>query len=554
MEITRLGKLRRQYKDLRDEASTWRTHWTDVRNYISPDSGMFLQADTEDVNKGEERMSYIINHVAGYSLRTLASGLHGGLTSPSRPWFRLSLDEEELAEGEEESRWLHQTREEMLSIFARSNFYAAIHGLYEEVAAFGTGAMLIEEDDETTVRFRPFTIGEFVLALGASYRADTLWRKIAMTSRQMVDTFGADKVSRPIVDKYNAEDETTRFNVLHVIRPRQAWGNTSNLPEHMQYESLYFEETGPAVEMLREGGYETCPFVAPRWNVVGVDSYGRCPGMSALPDVKQLQKMEEDKLMALAKVVDPPVKGPPQLKQFGLSVIPGGVSYVDNPEQYGPLYQVNFDFNAVMLERMEVENRIRTAFFVDLFVSILQSDKRMTATEVAERHDEKLLLLGPTIERLQAELLDPIIDRVFYIALNAGQIPPPPASLEGRALKVEYVSLLAQAQKLVGVNAINQVAQFVGFLASVSPDVMDKLDLDEMVEEFAKLVGVAPQVLRDSQTVRQIREQRRQQQQMAQAAELAPGLAQGAKNLSEIDPNQNTMLQNVMGSMAGAMQ
>ena len=555
IEESRVSSLRRQWKTLYDDASTWRQHWLDVAHYIAPNSGAYLSGDMELAQSGDERMPYIINNTAGGALRTLGSGLHGGLTSPSRPWFQLGSLDPDLDDQYEVRWWLDEVRQRLLQIFARSNFYTSIHTLYEEVGAFGTGVMLVEEDDDTVIRCRVFTIGEYLLSQNDKYRADTLWRRMAMHARQMVDRFGIDKVSQSVRDTYEKRDDVRSFTVLHVIRPRHSWGKVSPLPGNMEYESIYFEETGDDLHgILRESGYRTIPFVAPRWQVVGVDVYGRSPGMTALPDVKQLQVLEEDKLRALALMIDPPLKAPPSMKSRGVTIVPGSVSFVTEQEQYGAAYQISVAINQVTQERMEVENRIQREFFTDLFVSILNSGKQMTATEVVERHDEKLLLLGPTLERLQGEMLDPIIDRAFSIAMERGLLPEPPLDLVGKELKVEYVSLLAQAQKMVGVNAINQLAGFAGFLANVAPEVLDKMNMDEALSEYAKLIGVPPQVLRDDKAVAAIRAQRANQQAMAAAAQAGPGLAQGAKNLSEIDPEKNTMLQNVLGGALGAMQ
>lgn len=555
MEEPRVASLQRQFKTLYDDASTWRSHWLDVAHYIAPNSGLYLAGDMEVDQSGEKRMTYIYNNTAGGALRVLASGMHGGLTSPSRPWFQLGLLDPDWDDDYVVRWWLDETRKRMLQVFARSNFYQSIHALYYENGAFGTAAMLVEEDFDTVIRCRVLTIGEYLLSQDSRYRPDTMWRRIAMTARQLADQFGEDKLTNDERDCYNKRNEVKRFNVIHVIRPRQAWGRVSPLPDGMTYESIYFREDGSENEgILREGGYRSIPFFAPRWDVVGADVYGRSPGMTALPDVKQLQKMEEDKLRALEKEIDPPLKASAATKSNGVTIIPGTVTFSDDPANYGPAYQIKVAMDHITMERIEVELRIRREFFSDLFLSILSTGKQMTATEVAERHDEKLLLLGPTLERLQSELLDPVIDRVFNIMLERGLLPPPPMNLAGQEIKVEFVSLLAQAQKLVGVNAINQLAGFAGFIAGVQPDVLDKLNTDEALSEYAKIVGVPPQVLRDDKAVAEIRRQRAQQQAMAAAAQAGPGLAQGAKNLSEIDPAKNTMLQQVLGGAMGALE
>ena len=64
-----------------------------------------------------------------------------------------------------------------------------------------------------------------------------------------------------------------------------------------------------------------------------------------------------------------------------------------------------------------------------------------SATEIAERRDEKRVMPGPVLERLRDDLLEPLIGRVFQVMARAGQIPPPPSlMLDGLRLQPEYVS------------------------------------------------------------------------------------------------------------------
>lgn len=546
--------LRRQWQALRNSSSTWRSHWGEIRDYMLPYHGSGLTGDSREP-RGGKNTSKIISNAAGFAIRTLASGLHGGLTSPARPWLRLGFEDPALEQSEENRQWLFEFADVLLGICARSNLYSSLHALYEEIPGFGTGAMLIEDDEDKYARAYTFTTGEYELSVGPTGEVDSLWRKIWMTARQIIDSFGIGVVSEAIKQAYRRPDDVTTFPIIHVIRPRRMWGIESPLPDKFAYESLYFEEGGTPVQFLRQAGYRVRPFVAPRWDVIGTDIYGRSPGMLVLPDVKQLQRMESDKLLGLAKTVTPPMRGDASVKTNGVSVIPGGITFVPNASAvWEPAYQINFPFQEITVETDRVTRRINTVFFVDLFLSIMYEDKRMTAREVVERHDEKLLLLGPTLERLHHELLDPLVDRLIDIAADRGLMPEPPPEVEGQPLKVEYISLLAQAQKLVGVNAIQQIAGFVGYIAGAYPDALDRFNADQAVEEYAKLIGVPPNLIRSDDIVEELRARRQQQQQAAALMDNAAPLAQGAKNLSEIDPTKNSALKTVLQGAVGASQ
>jgi hypothetical protein len=268
-----------------------------------------------------------------------------------------------------------------------------------------------------------------------------------------------------------------------------------------------------------------------------------------------LQKMQAKALVALDKLVDPPMNAPLNLKNEGASIIPGGVNYLDlnqGQQSFVPAYQVNPDFQSIEYKIEKVQQAIREGFFADLFLMIANSPKDMTATEVLERHEEKLLMLGPVIERIQPELLDRVIDRTFYLMDQVGLIPMPPKELEGMELEVEYISLLAQAQKMVGITAIEQTAAFVGNLAAVKPEALDKFDQDEAVDQYADMVGVPPKIIVPDDKVQEIRAERAQQMAQQQAMETGERLAEGAKTLSQADTGGNNALTALMGNLGGS--
>ena len=546
-------KYRSRNKRLRLDSDDWLIHWREIGEFMLPRKGKYLYGNETDSKPGEKKHQKIINGSANDALRTIAAGMQGGLTSPSRPWFVLTLGDEELMEFAPVREWLHIVRNGMLNVFARSNFYGSIHGQYKELAAFGTSAMLIEEDLQTVIRCRPFTIGEYRLILDSKYRPVGLYRQFSMSAEQMEQKFGEDNLSRTVKEcagDSNRKDK--RFEVIHVIEPK------SNVDaNNMTYNSIYFELKGGEGEddkFLREASYRSKPFVAPRWGITGVNTYGDSPGMEALGDVKMLQKMEEKKLTALAKMIDPPMNVPTALRGKGATIIPGGVNYVDvTAGQQGltPSYQIEPRIQEMGLEVDRVENRIRKFFFNDLFLSVLGTDKDMTATEVAARHEEKLLMLGPVIERLEAELLDTIIERVYGIMDNLGMLPPVPPELSGREIEIKYISLLAQAQQIVGLSTIQRTAEFVTAMAGAYPQVLDKFDADEAVDQYSTMVGIPPKIIISDDKVKEKRAADAAAAQQMQAAEAAAQMAESGKTLSETELDKNSALDAVIEQGAG---
>lgn len=539
---------RARYLRLVEDQSSWRTHWLDIQEYMLPRSGRFLSSNSEKANDGKKKNDKIINGAAGDAIRTLAAGMQGGLTSPARPWFRLATPDEDLMEFAPVRLWLHQVRQLMLNAFARSNFYSSIHSIYTELGTFGTGAIIIEEDFRNIIRARPLTIGEYVMALSPAYVPDTLFRKFLMSSDQMVREYGYDNCSPAVQASYDGgtDKDKVQFEVLHVIGPNTDQDMAGPAVRRMPFVSLTFEFKGTTDKMLRERGYESIPFSAPRWDVTATDTYGNSPGMGALGDVKMLQEMEKTGIKALHKMVDPPMNAPSSLKaQGGGTIIPGGVNYYDvasGQQGFSPAYQVNPDLNGLEFKINAVETRIRRYFFNDLFLDLIQETKRMTAEEVMRRHDEKMLILGPVLERLESEMLNPIIDRAFHILMSLGILPPPPEELSGMDLNVDYISVLAQAQKMVTTSPIEQLAGFVGNIAAVFPEATDKFDADEAIDQYGDSVGVPPSVVRSDDMVAEIRAARAQQQQQMQQQEQMLAAAQGAKVLADTPLNTGSAL------------
>jgi hypothetical protein len=541
-EDKRVEKYIRRLHDLKNERQSWEGLFKRISDYVLPRKGRF-DRDSKP-NDGREKGDKILDDVATRALRVLAAGLQGGLTSPARPWFRLGTQDPDLSKQKGIKMWLHEVERRMYQALAKSNFYSRVHGLYTEQAGFGTGCMIEEADLKTRVRFDLFTAGEYWLATDAHGMVDTLYYERQMTARQLVQQYGLEALPKQI--QSSLQDNTNRdqyWKVLHCIQPRAEFDpekGARGVRKHMPFESVVICEQ----KIVFEGGYFEFPVLAPRWDVTGAEVYGRSPAMDVLKSVIILQEINKTELMGLHKMLNPPMKVPADYAHR-LSLLPGAENPValSNPDAVGPLYQISPDIKAAEYKLERVENRIREGLFNDLFLMILERPG-MTATEVVERHEEKLLMLGPVIERQQTELLDPLMERTYAILERHGLIPPPPEEIEGEELKVEYISLLSQAQKLVGTQSIHGLAAFVGNLAQMKPQVLDKIDEDAAVDEYADMVGAPPSVIRSADQVAQIRMARaeqeaqvRQQEQVLAAQQAAGQAAQTAKTLSETTTN-----------------
>jgi len=546
-------RYKQRLRGLYDDASVYRKRWKDIVDHMLPDSGRYLvsQSDKTVEERGADNSGTIINGTAEEALRTLAAGMQGGLTSPSRPWFTLATPDTNLMEFAPVKTWLFEVKIIMLYTFARTNFYNSIHSTYEEHGAFGTGALLIEDSLMEFARFRSFTIGEYYVTLDHELMTSAFYRHFSMTAKQMYDEFGETALSEKVINALMNNKPEYRFEVVHAIEPNENVQYGKLDMSGMEYESVYFETKGDPDKLLRRKGYRTKPFVVPRWKVKATDTYGISPAMTALGDIKMLQDMEAKKLEALDKEITPAMNATPDLKAKGGTVVPGGINYVEAQSGFAPTYQVKMNIPGVSAEIQNVEQRIQSAFYSDLFLSVLRTDKRMTATEVAERHEEKLLMLGPVLERLEVEMLDPIVNKVFDMLNDRGMLPPPPEELEGVDLEIEYVSTLAAAQKAVDTEKIERVVGFVMGMSEVNPEILDKLDADQSVDKYASMIGAPPEIVRSDADVEKIRGQRAEQQAEQQKKEDAAAMVEGAKTMSETPMGQDSMLDYVQADQEG---
>jgi hypothetical protein len=545
-------KLYTRWGALKSERASWLGHWKEISDYLLPRNGRFF---VQDRDKGWRRHNNIYDSTGTRALRVLGAGLMGGATSPARPWFRLATGDPELMQYAPVKMWLNDVQRGMLDIFQRSNTYRSLHTMYEELGAFGTGASIIMDDYKDVIRHHPLTTGEFCIAQNYRGEVDTIYREFQKTVGELVGEFGIDNVSNTVKNLYDRGTLDAWVTIIHAVEPRSARDPSKKDSLNMAWSSKYFEVGGNSGKYLRVSGFKEFPAVVPRWSTVGGDIYGNSPGMEALGDIKQLQHEQLRKAQGIDYMTKPPLQVPTSMKNQMVETLPGGISYVDSNSPGGGIktaFDVRLDLSHLLADIQDVRGRIDQAFYKDLFLMLASSPtNNMTATEVAERHEEKLLMLGPVLERLHNELLDPLIETTFTRMLAAGVVPPPPAELQGIDLNVEYVSMLAQAQRAVATNGIDRFVGNLGAIAQLKPDVLDKFDSDKWADEYSDMLGINPELIVAGEQVALVRQQRAQAQAQAAQAEQMQQAAVTARDLSAAKTDDQSALTNVMGMFSG---
>ncbi|MBC4002721.1 portal protein [Morganella morganii] len=543
-------QLNKQLSQLKAERLSFEPHWRELSDFTRPRSTRFTASE---VNRGDRRNSKIIDPAAVMAARTLSSGMMSGITSPARPWFRLATPDRDLMDYGPVKLWLETVEQRMNEVFNRSNLYQSLPLMYEDLGTFATGAMAVVADPQRVIRTVPFPTGSFYIANGADLSVDTAVREFSMTVRQVITEFGTDAVSDTVKSQWNSGQYGQWVNVVHAVYPNLDRQTGKLEAKHKAYKSVYYEATSTDDKLLRESGYDEFPIMAPRWEVNGEDVYGSsCPGMVALGSVKALQLLQRRKAQMIDKITNPPLQAPASIKSQRISTIPGGINYLpmaDVNNQIKPLFQIPANgTNGLLEDIQDTRQIIDHAYFVDLFRMMQTVNTRSMPVEaVAEMREEKLLMLGPVLQRLDSELLDKLINRTFSVMAENNLLPVPPDEMQGMQLKVEYISVMAQAQKAIGVSSIERFIGFTSGIGQFSPNALDKINVDETIDAYAASIGVPPSVVATNEQVAQIRENRAQQQAMAQQMQMTQAAVGGAQALGNTPMDDNSALAALAG-------
>lgn len=499
----------------------------EIAGLAQPARSRWLNNDTNKNSRQTNKRLYDGHSIRAF--RTLAGGMTSGLSSSSRPWFKLETYDAADMDSQAVKEYLTETERRMYSFLAGSNFYGAAKFGYAELGLFGTESCVMVENSVHGMVCEALTAGEYWISVGSNGMVDTLYRRCPMTVAQAVDSFG-NKVSQRVMNAYDASRYDEIVNAFHAIEP-----NTDRNPDKVDnrnkpWSSVYWDEDDGARVTLRESGYEEKPFWAARWEVTGSDAWGQGPGMEALPDMRELQLQAKRKAEATDFHIYPEMVADAKVK---LKRIPKAVTSVASFDQSQVAVPYQIPYQAIQILGADVDRcrqAIDAASYADLFMAItnMQGIQPRNIEEIAARNEEKMTQLGAVIDRVNKEKLQVVIDRAFGVMERGGLLPEPPEELQGKELKIEFVSILTQMQRMVGLGQIERAFSFVGSMMGAFPEAGDKLNVDETIDEYADRAGTPAKLIRSDKDVAKIRAARAQQEQMAKLAAAAQPVQQGA--------------------------
>lgn len=528
MALTARETCEKRLTGLKNVRQPYESDWQEIARFANP-HGIRLQSD--DTNKNRKRGGpTIYDSHSIQAFRTLTGGMTSGLSSASRPWKSLAVENADLQEDPEVAAWLAEVDKRMDRFFASTNFYGAVKTGYSQMGCFGTEACIMDEHWREGAVCHPLVIGQYWVALNEAMQVDTLYRDATMTVKQAVDQFGS-AVSSRVRTQYDQSTYEALVKVYHAIEPNPDFEFNRLDSKGKAWRSLYWdcEDTG-SDKYLRLSGYSEQPFWAPRWDVTGSDAWGWSPGMEALADMRELQMQAKRKGEATDWVIKPEKVAPTGVK---LKNRPGSIVTAASVDKDTVLVPYQVPYQAIEVIGADVDRcrqAIDRASYADLFLAItnMQGVQPRNVEEIAARNEEKLTQLGPVIERVNNEKLQIAVERVFGIMTRGKMLPPAPDRLQGVGLKVEFVSILTQLQRAIGVGQIQETVGFVGNLMAAFPEAGDKIDIDAAIDEFAQRKGAPPTLIRSDKDVAEIRANRQKQQQMQTMMDNAGNAKDGA--------------------------
>lgn len=535
-------KLDRVHASLYDEYKDWKPGWENVAELSRSFRGKFFNEKNKQFLR---RSDAVVDNILNDCANVLSSGLQSGLTNPTTRWFKFKLRDSDLMKFKPVKEWLYQVENIIFEILLKSNFYKLSPLAYKEMGLFGQPCMLQEENIRTITHFHLFTIGEYMLAANDEGNVDTFVHPFSMTIHELVTRFGYDNLPRTLRQAYDDNQILVRHNVVHEIIPNFMMNKGKMDAKNKPFLSVYYlqdfrEEEG----ILRISGFDSFPVRAPRWEPLSGEVYAISPAMNGMGMSKSLQKWHLTRHYGVDMQVKPPVNIPSDMYDNGNkpSIIPGGINPYNSRKGDNKVTQtmnVNIDLSGINLSIADAKNDIKTAMLYNLFTAVLNSDKRMTATEVEKVSSEQMVQLGPVLNNVTGELLSPTIIATYNYADKLGALPPAPPELDGVELEIEYISMLAMAQKSVELSAEIDFTQFIGMLASFDPNAMKKLNVYKLIDDYADKRGVNPMIVNSNEEVAELDKAEAVQQQQMQQLAVAKQMLEGAKTMSEIVPVAN---------------
>ncbi len=539
--ISKAKMICMRFDALKADRANWEQWWQDLAKYCIP-----RKSNITEIKESGTRFDHdVYDSTARDSVKIFVAGMMGHFTNPNQIWFRLRTEDDALMEAEGVREFFSRAEKRLRDIFTGSNFYDQLGEFYNDLGVFGTASFYTEPDPEDIIRYYARPPREILFEVDEKGRLRAVYRWFELTALQAFEQWGTN-AGKGVNDAIEAKSFDKKFEFIQFVGPRGIRDPKKRDKRNMEIESIWVSLTDK--KKVQEGGFEEQPFSLARFSTISGEKHGFSPAMDVLPEIKGANKQKFYILRTGAKKTDPAVMLPHEHYLLPLDFNPGAVNYKlqsagaqsdEKIETFGN----DGDINAGREVLLDDRETIKRGFFTDMFILLMDRRTKKTAHEVDKLIEEKMLILGPFLGRLQNEALKKTIIRSFNIALRAGEFGPIPLALRDNPnYKIEYLGIMARAQRFAESRSIEDFLLTVGEMANADPKVLHKINFDKMVDELAEIKGIDPKLLNTPEKVEALRQQLIAEQQMAQQLQVAQAAAQTAKTAGEasqtIQPQQ----------------
>jgi len=526
------------FKRLKGQRSNFESYWQSLHDYFyieSPDVNVQYYPGTE------------LNSAALYDSTTLessdilASGFMNYLTPPTSKWFALRAKNPVLRNSKKTTSYLEDVTDQVNYTFNKSNFYNQMISSYKASGVYGTSIMLEEDDDKDDARFYSLPIKQVCISEDGRGRVNEYYIEFEYTAQQAASRWGVDVLSKDMQEELAVENRTDKKHLFILyIAERYRRDVTKTDKKNLPIQALWIDAENK--EVMEESGYNDFPAMCHRFDKRPFIPWGFSPAMKALPLARTLNAIAKTNLRAMMKHTDPPVAVPSNAFIMPFNANPRAVNYYNKNRMDGSKDIFAFgnfgDPQAGMTAIEYYSMKVKSLMYVDVFMAFDGLTKRMNNPEVMERINEKMTLLGPAVGRYISEMLNPIVIRTIGILFRRGKLPPPPQEfLADPSYEIDSISQLAQAQRRSELNALVTGLSMVGQIAQFSPDVIDKVSPDKVVDEAWSIIGAPVRVLRTDEELDIFRGEKARINQQAMQMNMLQQGADAAQKASQVDLN-----------------
>lgn len=470
----------RKTDDLKSKRVNFEKLWQEISELVLPRKADF----TAKQEAGVGRARKLFETTAVNAAEILAAGLNGLMTDPSGKWFSLSVPK--YKNVPEIAEWIARAEQVVADEIVRpcAGFATNIHEVYLDLAVLGTAGLYVGWSEENDgLLFQSRFLGELFLEENAAGQVGRVYRVFKMSLDKIVQTWGREALPEKVRAVFESGNGIEReYEIIHAVVPNALYEKGSVFQKPVA--SIYVLKDERA--LLFSGGFEEMPLFVTRWSKACTEVYGRSPAAAVLPDIKMIQEMMKETIIAAQLANRPPLLVRDDDQFAPAATVPGGIiRYTGEP----PKAFVSGSDSGVGLEIMnEIRSRIRTAFYNDRLIST--ENVRMTATEALQRMEEKMRLLGPVFGRLQTELLGPMMKRIFGLLVRHGKMDLP-AGISFSDVRIEYVSPLCAAQKHLQARAVMQTLELAEGFLKIQPQAASVFNVPEAIRKIGEMFGVS---------------------------------------------------------------